>query len=286
MEKAKKSRLSDKQKKAINITVITVEILIVILAIAFSVSILLSTGYETSTDFGDASVRLMPVLTGSMSGDNPDSFDEGDLIIVNKATPERIAELEVGDIITYAGNVGGGRGFITHRIVDVEQFTNSLGNTYRIFYTRGDDEAETVEPTAVYETEVAGIYSWKIAGLGSAIYWLQQPTNFFLVVMLPLILLLVYNIYLVIRMVVEAKIKKQQRQTELAIEQARNAAVLDEEEIKRRAIEEYLASKNAASPAEEDKGAADAPTSPDADGADDDAAKEPNDEKGEKTDKE
>ena len=131
MEKAKKSRLSDKQKKAINITVITVEILIVILAIAFSVSILLSTGYETSTDFGDASVRLMPVLTGSMSGDNPDSFDEGDLIIVNKATPERIAELEVGDIITYAGNVGGGRGFITHRIVDVEQFTNSLGDTYR-----------------------------------------------------------------------------------------------------------------------------------------------------------
>ena len=103
--------------------------------------------------------------------------------------------------------------------------------------------------------------------------------------MLPLILLLVYNIYLVIRMVVEAKIKKQQRQTELAIEEARNAAALDEEEIKRRAIEEYLASKNAASPAEEDKGAADASTSPDADGADD-AAKEPNDEKGEKTDKE
>ena len=103
--------------------------------------------------------------------------------------------------------------------------------------------------------------------------------------MLPLILLLVYNIYLVIRMVVEAKIKKQQRQTELAIEEARNAAVLDEEEIKRRAIEEYLASKNAASPAEEDKEAADASTSPDADGSDD-AAKEPKDEKGEKTDKE
>ena len=71
-----------------------------------------------------------------------------------------------------------------------------------------------------------------------------------------------------------------------AKQKARNAAVLDEEEIKRRAIEEYLASKNAASPAEEDKGAADAPTPPDADGADDDAAKEPNDEKGEKTDKE
>ena len=63
----------------------------------------------------------MPVLTGSMEGDNPDSFNEGDLIIVNKATDESIAALEVGDIVTYVGNVGGARGFITHRIVDIEE---------------------------------------------------------------------------------------------------------------------------------------------------------------------
>ena len=87
MEKAKKkSILSEKQKKIINAVVIALELIIVVVAIGFSISILLSTGYETTTDFGDASVRLMPVLTGSMVGDNPDSFNPGDLIIVKKAT--------------------------------------------------------------------------------------------------------------------------------------------------------------------------------------------------------
>lgn len=260
MEKTKKSRLSDKQKKIINGVVIAIELVIVIVAIAFSISILLSTGYETTTDFGSAPVRLMPVLTGSMEGDQPDSFKEGDLIIVNKADEESVAELQVGDIITYVGNVGGMRGFITHRIVDIQGEGSS-----RVFYTRGDAEAESVEPTAVAAGDVEGIYSSKIAGLGSALEWLQEPTHFFLVVMLPLIVLLVYNAYLVIRMVVEAKMRKQQQQNELAIEQAKSAATLNEEEIKRRAIEEYLASQNAKNDAPEDAKAPD-------DGADKDDA--------------
>ena len=242
MEKAKKkSILSEKQKKIINAVVIALELIIVVVAIGFSISILLSTGYETTTDFGDASVRLMPVLTDSMTGDNPDSFNPGDLIIVNKATDESIAALEVGDIVTYVGNVGGARGFITHRIVDIEESDSGV----RTFYTKGDAEAESVEPTAIYAGDIKGIYSSKIAGVGSALSWLQEPTHFFLVVMLPLILLLVYNAYLVIRMVVEAKLKKQQEQAEAALAAAQSNAALDEEEIKRRAIEEYLASQNA-----------------------------------------
>ena len=55
MEKAKKkSILSEKQKKIINAVVIALELIIVVVAIGFSISILLSTGYETTTDFGDA----------------------------------------------------------------------------------------------------------------------------------------------------------------------------------------------------------------------------------------
>lgn len=242
MEKAKrKSILSEQQKKIVNAVVIAIELVIVIVAIAFSISILLSTGYETTTDFGDASVRLMPVLTGSMSGDNPDSFDEGDLIIVHKATPEAVAELEVGDIVTYVGNVGGGAGFVTHRIVEIDTSANGT----LMYGLKGDAEIGTAPTSWIYGVDIEGIYSSKIAGVGGALSWLQEPTHFFLVVMLPLILLLVYNGYLVIRMVIEAKFKKQQMQTEAALAEAKNAAALDEEEIKRRAIEEYLASQNA-----------------------------------------
>lgn len=241
MEKAKKkSILSEKQKKIVNAVVIALELIIVVVAIGFSISILLSTGYETTTDFGDASVRLMPVLTDSMTGDNPDSFNPGDLIIVKKATDESIAALEVGDIVTYVGNVGGARGFITHRIVAIEGEGNG-----RIFTVKGDKYPEGTNLETKYVGDIKGIYSSKIAGIGDALLWLQEPTQFFLVVMLPLILLLVYNAYLVIRMVVEAKLKKQQEQAEAALAAAQSNAALDEEEIKRRAIEEYLASQNA-----------------------------------------
>src|SRR5699024_11313802 len=95
-----------KGKKALNIALVVLQVAIVIVAIAFSVSILLSTGYESNTDFGKSSIRLMPVLTDSMAGYKEDSFNAGDLIIVKSAEKVDLSKLKVGDIITYLDNVG------------------------------------------------------------------------------------------------------------------------------------------------------------------------------------
>ena len=57
MEKAKKkSILSEKQKKIINAVVIALELIIVVVAIGFSISILLSTGYRRRV--GEVDARL------------------------------------------------------------------------------------------------------------------------------------------------------------------------------------------------------------------------------------
>lgn len=228
---------TSKGKRALNITLIVIQVALVIAAIAFSVSILLSTGYESNTDFGKSSIRLMPVLTGSMAGDNADSFDVGDLIIVKRAEEEDVANLKVGDVITYLGSVGGEIQFVTHRIVDIQEATLASGKVTRTFYTMGDAETSGITK-AVEDVNVQGVYVGKIPGVGSAVFWLQDPTHFFLVIMLPLILLLLYNAYLVVRYVMEAKLKKQREQLVGAGASANVA--LDEEEIKRRAIEEYL----------------------------------------------
>ncbi len=242
MSKKNTDAKASKTKKAVNIALIVLQIAIVVVAIAFSISILLSTGYESNTDFGDSSIRLMPVLTDSMNGDKDDSFAAGDLIIVKKATEKDKAELKVGDIVTYLDYVGADLQFVTHRVVSVEETELTNGSVVKVIETMGDAETSGITKT-LYSGDIQGIYLGKLAGVGKAVFWLQDPTHFFLVIMLPLILLLLYNAYLVVRIIIEAKLKKQREQ--LAAESASGVTPLDEEEIKRRAIEEYLRSQNA-----------------------------------------
>lgn len=233
---------NSKSKKILNTVLVVVQVLLVIAAIAFSISILLSTGYESSTDFGSSSIRLMPVLTDSMAGDKEDSFKAGDLIIVKNAKNYDLSTLKEGDIITYAGEVGDTVGLITHRIVKIEKIQGADGKEIVAYTTMGDAETSGITKT-LYQGDIKGVYIGKIAGLGSAIYWLQDPTHFFLVVMLPLILLLLYNAYIVIRLVMDAKLKKQKEAAQAALEKAKEDAALDEEAIKKKAIEEYLAAQ-------------------------------------------
>lgn len=239
---------TSKGKKALNIALIVFQVVVVIVAIAFSISILLSTGYDSKTDFGKSSIRLMPVLTDSMNGDKEDSFKAGDLIIVKSAEKVDLSTLKVGDIVTYIGFVGTEQQFVTHRIVNIE--TDSQGN--RIYETMGDAETSGIK-TSLNEYEIKGVYVGKLAGVGSAVFWLQDPTHFFLVIMLPLILLLLYNAYLVVRIIIDAKLRKQKEQLAAATAQG-NVSALDLEEIKRKAIEEYMQSSGISqqsAPAEE-----------------------------------
>ena len=243
------SKPMSKSKFALNIALIVLQVLIVVVAIAFSVSILLSTGYESNTDFGDSSIRLMPVLTDSMNGDKEDSFKAGDLIIVKKADKVKLSELKEGDIITYLDYVGEDLQFVTHRIVKINEIEDDNGKIIRTYTTMGDAETSGLT-TTIAEGDIAGVYVGKLPGVGSAVFWLQDPTHFFLVIMLPLILLLLYNAFLVVRFVIDAKLKKQREQL-VGTAAAADAPVLDEEEIKRRAIEEYLSKMQADKEAEE-----------------------------------
>ena len=225
-----------KGKVVLNTALIILQIAIVIVAIAFSVSILLSTGYESNTDFGKSSIRLMPVLTDSMNGDKEDSFKAGDLIIVKSAEKADLSQLEEGDIITYLDYVGADLQFVTHRIVDIKTTTLEDGTEVKAYTTRGDAETSGLTKT-IYAGDIKGVFIGKLAGVGSAVFWLQDPTHFFLVIMLPLILLLIYNAYLVVRFVMDAKLKKQREQ--LAAETAAQGGAIDVEEIRRLAMEEF-----------------------------------------------
>ena len=79
----------------------------------------------------------------------------------------------------------------------------------------------------------------KISGVGGVITWIQDPAHFFFVILVPLILLFGYNVWIVIQYVIEVKTEKARK---LALEEAKSSGLSleDEEEIKRKAVEEYM----------------------------------------------
>lgn len=222
----KKLHFSEKQKKVFNITVTALQIVVVLLAIIFAAIILCNPNID-SAEVSGSSIKLLPVLSNSMAGDKEDSFKEGDLIVAK--IPKDKNALNIGDIVTFKYNVGGANRLNTHRIIEKETTAEGL-----VVYITQGDAAEADQRERIMADEVLAVYDFHIAGLGSAIYWLQNPTNFLLVIVLPLIILFIYNIIMFVRMMVMAKMAKQ----------VEAAAPVDEEEIKRRAIEEYLKAQN------------------------------------------
>ncbi|MBO7156590.1 MAG: S26 family signal peptidase [Clostridia bacterium] len=240
LKKLKGFKLTPEQRKIVDIVVTCVQVAIIILAITVS-AIVIANPIASSAKVGEGKTKLLPVLTDSMNGkdeyyqstgfDIKTRFKSGDLVIAK--TPENNRTLKVGDIVTYVGAVNGYEALITHRIVEVIDADNDgLIDTYVVM---GDvvTARENLHPD-----KVLAVYKNHLKGVGAAINWLQGPTNFLLVIVIPLALLFIYNIILVVRMVMEYKMAKVK-------ESASETAVIDEEEIKRKAIEEYLAAQKA-----------------------------------------
>lgn len=190
---------------------------------------------------------LITIETKSME----DTYKVGDLVFMKKLSDEEKLDLEVGQIITFRTSVDiNGDGKIgdinTHRIYEHEE-----GST--IFVTKGDnnpnpDNVATSNTPAytVHTSDIIGICkeNGRIPGLGAVLGFLRSSLGFFLCIVLPLILFFLYELYNFIMVVVKERAKKAP---------AGVAPAVDEEEIKRRAIEEYLAAQRAKETEEEIK---------------------------------
>lgn len=116
---------------------------------------------------------------------------------------------------------------------------NELGDFVLDEYGNNVVDYSKDDPVGLLQNEVLAVWDGgKVPGVGTVLRFLQDPIAFALIILLPLVLLFGYNVFLIVKMVIADKTAKAR---EAAL--AEVAAVqVDEEEIKRRAIEEYLAS--------------------------------------------
>ena len=158
----------------------------------------------------------------------------GDVVIGKEVDFNTLKE---GDIITYWTTVDEQKILNTHRITKV--ISNGKGSVPS-FKTKGDNNQIEDEYT-VAAADIVAKYNSKISGLGKAVDFLETQKGFFICIVLPLILFFLYKLYHFIKVIVTVK----QENAGLSKE--------DEEELKKKAVEEYLAKQKEEQEASEEK---------------------------------
>lgn len=259
-ETKQKRKIDDKTKKIIDIVVTTIEALVVILCIVFS--IIIWTGAAGKPE--DRSVNWFAIRTDSMVYNSELDYDSlgyntkltfnpGDMVITKKADFE---DIKVGDVVAYRSLVTDSQGnrseqVVTHRVIEVLEIS-------RAFRVAGDKDTTRDGVESISYDAIIGKMSGKMSGLGGAILWLQGYRKVsvgnsvayeysgssvsFLVIIIPLVLLLIYNGYYVVKWAVGEKMKKATEQARLEAVQEQAKASIDSEAIRKEALRAYMRS--------------------------------------------
>ncbi len=202
-------------------------VVVLIFAILLTVAVITSTRGDSQLPnlFGKA---LFNVETDSMKGEN--GFDPGSLIVVDLLNYDEANSLEVGDVITFKAYLEDSAVYLdTHRIVETLDRDGS-----RYYTTKGDN---TVVPDKFLASayDIVGVWTGTaIPHLGSVMKFLQSSMGFLICIVIPIAIFFVWQLYKFIALLMDRKREK-------AVAEIADA----EDEIKKKAIAEYLAQQQA-----------------------------------------
>jgi signal peptidase len=134
----------------------------------------------------------LSVLTDSMSP----TFNSGDLIFIKKCDP---STLQVGDIITFHTIINNEFTLNTHRIHEI---TDNGG--VRSYTTMGDNNA-VPDTHIIADGDIVGKYVGKLGGFGRVMDFLSSSTGFLCVIVLPMLLFFIYQVYHLIMVSIQLK---------------------------------------------------------------------------------
>ncbi len=162
----------------------------------------------------------------SMVGPNKDSFNPGDLVFVKVLSKKKQEKLDLalmkeqGVVVSfYDYNI---KSINTHRVYEYDELTDTIR-------TKGDNRP--ADNFFLDRGDIVGVYSGKIKGAGKVIAFMQTQMGFAVVVVLPMLILLAWQGYKLIRNVFEVK----EETLKESLEQAREE---ERERIKRELLEE------------------------------------------------
>ena len=156
------------------------------------------------------------------------AFGRGDMIIIKKCDT---AELREGDVITFHTVINNELALNTHRIAEI----NDEGNGYRSYVTKGDNNI-AADDHIITDGDIVGRQVATLPGFGKFMTFLSSNLGFMLVIALPMLLLLAYQLYHLISVVIELKkastLEAIEEQTKKLIEAERALAAAKAEKAK------------------------------------------------------
>ena len=226
---------------------------ILIVAVTLTVAVITSSRNKDNITslFGYA---ILSVQSNSMEGEK--GFYVGDMIVIRMLDEEQASKLKVGDVITFRRTLGGKMYLDTHRIIANTPEVNALYDTYKneikdgvwnrggvtYYLTQGDNtpapdlieggtELEYTSPSKI----VGQWFGIRIPKLGAIIDFMKSQLGFMICIVIPVALFFIYELYVFI--VTLSRKKKEEAMAEVTDK---------EEELKKKAIEEFLAQQAAA----------------------------------------
>ena len=124
------------------------------------------------------------------------TFNAGDLIIIKKVDPSTLKE---GDIITFHTIIMNQYALNTHRIFEIND-----ENGYRSYVTKGDNN-EVTDTHIIADGDIVGKYVTKFEGLGKVLDFLSSSTGFLIVIVLPMLIFFIYQVYHLIMVSIQLK---------------------------------------------------------------------------------
>lgn len=270
-EEKKKSKINPKTRQILDIIVTGIQVVIVIFCIVLS--IIIWTG--NAGDPINRKINWFAIRTDSMTRQSDEyyaalkeklgcdfnvkksTFDPGDMVITKKVAFE---DIQVGDVIAYKATIKDINGnfseqIITHRVVMINKNNKEIT-------TRGDRDVNGEQETTVEYSNVFGKMTGKLKGIGGAILWLQgfrrietengvgydrdennSKSASFLIIIIPLAALFIYNGFYVVKWAMDERTKKikEAAQKEAADKLATEA--VNQKELERKAIRAFMASQ-------------------------------------------
>lgn len=207
----------------------TIKIVLSVLAWILLIFALLITVMVFTSDKNNGVPSLFGRMPMTVESDSMEpTFKKGDLIIAKEI--DDINELKVDDVISFWTNeiVEGQNVINTHRIVEIKDDNGTKG-----FITKGDNNDQN-DTYIVYPSKIIGKWTGsRMPVLGRLMKFLKTKTGFLVCILIPMAIFFLFELFKLIMVVIQMR-------------QGDKTPELDEEEIKKRAIEEYLAEQKKA----------------------------------------
>ena len=167
-------------KKVASIALSVVMWIIILVAALYAFTTL-----ATREDGSVSNIAGFTPLTVQSDSMSP-TFSKGDLIVIQKCDTSK---LEVGDIVTFHTIIDNEYALNTHRIAAIDEV-----NGMRSFTTKGDNN-DVADTHIISDGDIVGKYVFALPQMGKVMDFLSSSMGFLIVIVLPMLLFFIYQVY-------------------------------------------------------------------------------------------